>query len=65
MKETNPSLVDGHTNSLLTNTPSTEEIKCVMLILNKESALGLDGFGDFFFHTYYDIIKDGVIKVVP
>jgi hypothetical protein len=44
--------------------PSQQEIKSAVFSLNKESAPGPDGFGAFFFQTYWDIIQVDVVKAV-
>ena len=44
--------------------PSRQEIKAVVFAINQESAPSPDGFGAFFYQTYWDIIKDDVVKVV-
>ena len=62
--ETIPHLISDFTNNLLTILPSVEEIKNAVFSLNKDSAPGPDGFGAFFFQTYWDIIKEDVIAAV-
>lgn len=48
----------------MTMLPSHQEIKAAIFALNKDSAPGPDGFGAFFFQTYWDIIKEDVVKAV-
>lgn len=64
VNETILSLVDHNTNSFLTIIPSAEEIIISILSLNKDNIAGLDEFGGFLFHIYWDIIKDDFIKVM-
>ncbi|KAI5406999.1 hypothetical protein KIW84_053309 [Lathyrus oleraceus] len=52
IEKTIPKLVNEDTNQLLTLIPPTEEIKSVIISLNKETALSPDGFGGFFYHTF-------------
>jgi len=42
--------------------PSQQEIKSVVFALNKESAPGPDRFEAFFYQTYWEIIKEDVVK---
>ncbi|KAI5444993.1 hypothetical protein KIW84_013317 [Lathyrus oleraceus] len=51
-----PNLVDEGSNVMLTMLPSSLEIKNVVFALNKDGAPGSNGFGDFFFQTFWDII---------
>ena len=44
--------------------PSEIEIHDVVYALNKDGASGPDGFGAIFYHTYWRIIKNDVIKAV-
>ena len=37
--------------------PTHAEIKAALFNLNKDGAPGPDGFGAFFFQTYWDIIQ--------
>ncbi|MCI60091.1 RNA-directed DNA polymerase (Reverse transcriptase), partial [Trifolium medium] len=48
----------------MTVLPSHEEIKAAVFALNKDSAPGPDGFGAYFFHLYWDIVKTDVINAV-
>jgi len=59
-----PQLVTEQANNLLTMIPSEEEIYNVVINLNRDSAPGPDGFGAFFYHTYWGIIKKEVISAV-
>ena len=60
IEETIPSLISETTNNLLTMLPSTEEIKNVVFSMNRNSAPGPDGFGAFFYQTYWEIIREDV-----
>jgi hypothetical protein len=42
---------------LLTILPSAEEIKKAVFAMCKDSAPGPDGFGAFFYKTYWEIIN--------
>ena len=64
VEEVIPSLVTDNTNQMLTMVPSSDEIHSAVFSLNKDSALGPDGFGDVFFQSYWDIIKSDVEKAV-
>ena len=64
MEDVIPVLVDEHTNSPLTLIPSVEEIKNAVFALNGDSAPVPDGFGGFFFHTYWSIVKQDLINDV-
>jgi len=59
-----PSLVTENTNKLLTLLPSIDEIHNAVFSMNKDSAPGPDGFGAFFFQTYWSIIKEDVCNEV-
>jgi len=59
-----PNLVNDQTNNLITLMPSEIEIHDVVYALNKDGASGPDGFGAIFYHTYWRIIKNDVIKAV-
>jgi hypothetical protein len=59
-----PSVINDRINDMLTMIPSPSEIKNAVFELNKESAPGPDGFGAFFFHTYWDIIHQDVVNAV-
>ncbi|CAJ2652147.1 unnamed protein product [Trifolium pratense] len=59
-----PSLVSDNVNNLLTMLPSKEEIKTAVFDLNKDGAPGPDGFGAFFYQTYWDIIQNDVVSAV-
>jgi hypothetical protein len=47
-----PSIINDSINVMLTMIPSPSEIKNAVFELNKDNALGPDGFGALFFHTY-------------
>ncbi|XP_058728727.1 uncharacterized protein LOC131600410 [Vicia villosa] len=64
MNEVIPSLVNEDMNNMLTVCPSVEEIKAVVFNLSPNSSPGSDGFGGFFYQTYWEVIKDDVINVV-
>jgi hypothetical protein len=57
-------LVNDDTNAILTVLPSHSEIKAAVFALNKDSALGPNGFGAFFYQHYWDIVKADVINAV-
>jgi hypothetical protein len=57
-------LVNDDTNVILTVLPSHSEIKAAVFALNKDSALGPNGFGAFFYQHYWDIVKADVINAV-
>lgn len=59
-----PMLITEDINHLLTILPSAEEIHNVVYALNPNSAPRPDGFGGGFFQTFWDIIKDDLVKVV-
>ncbi|MCI28042.1 RNA-directed DNA polymerase (Reverse transcriptase), partial [Trifolium medium] len=63
-EEVIPNLVTDEVNALLTMVPSHDEIKTAVFALNKDSAPGPDGFGAFFFQTYWDIVKIDVINAM-
>lgn len=64
VEEAIPNLVDDSLNTMLTVIPSHLEIKNAVFDLNKDGALGPDGFGAFFFQTYWDIISLDVTNAV-
>ncbi|GAU19900.1 hypothetical protein TSUD_95050 [Trifolium subterraneum] len=64
VEEVIPKLVNDNTNNILTMLPSAMEIKNAVFSMNKDGAPGPDGFGAFFFQTYWDIIKTDVIEAV-
>ncbi|GAU48100.1 hypothetical protein TSUD_133200 [Trifolium subterraneum] len=64
IEEVIPNLVDDHANNLLTTIPTHEEIFSAVKSLSKDSAPGPDGFGGFFFQTYWDIINHDVVNAV-
>jgi hypothetical protein len=51
-------------NAMLTNLPSFEEVKIAVFNLNTDGAPGPDGFGNYFFQHYWDIVGDDVFHVV-
>lgn len=57
-------MVTMEDNLMLTNLPSKEEVKNVVFSMNGSGALGPDGFGGFFYQTYWDTIQDDVLKAV-
>ncbi|MCH84849.1 RNA-directed DNA polymerase (Reverse transcriptase), partial [Trifolium medium] len=64
VEEVIPNLVDDQINNMITSIPSSEEIKNAVFSLNKDSAPGPDGFGGFFYQTYWDIIHKDVCDAV-
>lgn len=64
-EEVIPTLIEDHTNNLLTMVSSSEEeIKVVVFSLNSDGSPDPDGFGACFFHTYWEIVQKEVIDVV-
>jgi hypothetical protein len=63
-EEVIPKLVNDDINALMTVLPSHVEIKAAVFALNKDSAPGPDGFGAYFFQTYWDLIKTDVCNAV-
>ncbi|MCH80720.1 DUF4283 domain protein, partial [Trifolium medium] len=59
-----PHLVDDQVNKMLISIPYPEEIRNAVFDLNKDSAPGPDGFGGFFYQTYWDIIQKDVCNAV-
>jgi hypothetical protein len=59
-----PNLVGEQVNELITKLPYVEDIKNTVFALNKDGAPGPDGFGAFFYQTYWDIIKIDVTNTV-
>lgn len=51
-------------NIMMSNLPSLEEVKCVVFSMNMDGAPSLDGFGDFFFQKYWEIVSGDVTNVV-
>ncbi|CAJ2645220.1 unnamed protein product [Trifolium pratense] len=64
IEEVIPELVTIDINSMLTLLPSLSEIHNAVFSLNKDGAPGPDGFGAFFFQTYWNIVKDDVSNAV-
>jgi len=64
VEEVIPNIVSDQTNNLLTMLPTPEEIFSAVTNLKRDSAPGPNGFGAFFFHKYWSIIKADVINVV-
>ncbi|MCH97378.1 RNA-directed DNA polymerase (Reverse transcriptase), partial [Trifolium medium] len=58
------SIVTDNVNNLLTMMPSVAEIHNAVFSMNKNGAPGPDGFGAFFFQTYWEIIKGDVCNAV-
>lgn len=54
-----PFLIDDEVNYMLIMLPFELEIKHAIFDLNRDSALGPDGFGALF-QTYWDILKHDV-----
>jgi hypothetical protein len=64
IEDTIPHLVTDSINNLLTMLPSSAEIHQAVFSLNKQSAPGPDGFGAFFYQTYWEIVSKDVIDAV-
>ncbi|KAI5414940.1 hypothetical protein KIW84_040408 [Lathyrus oleraceus] len=62
IKDSIPNLISQEVNQMLKKIPSDLEIKETVFNLNKDGALGLDGFRAFFVQRYWDIIHHDVIK---
>ncbi|GAU50883.1 hypothetical protein TSUD_411120 [Trifolium subterraneum] len=60
IEEVIPSLITEDINKMLTLMPSLAEIQSAVFSMNKDGAPGPDGFGAFFFQTYWEILKDDV-----
>jgi hypothetical protein len=48
----------------MTVLPSLQEIKAAVFALNRDSAPGPDGFGAFFFHHFWDLVKTDLSNAV-
>jgi hypothetical protein len=59
-----PRMITDQANNMLTTLPSMEEVKNAVFPLNKEGAPGPDGFGAYFFQTYWSIIHLDVFNAV-
>ncbi|GAU26607.1 hypothetical protein TSUD_102140 [Trifolium subterraneum] len=64
IEELIPNLISDDTNKMLSMLPSHIEIENVVFNLNKNGAPGPDGFGGIFFQTFWDLVKEDVIKAV-
>ncbi|MCH81726.1 RNA-directed DNA polymerase (Reverse transcriptase), partial [Trifolium medium] len=64
VEEVIPNLISDNVNALLTMLQSHEEIKNAVFSLNKDSAPGPDGFGAFFYQSYWDIIHQDVVNAI-
>jgi len=60
VEEVIPNIVSDQTNNL----PTLEEILSAVTNLKRDSAPDPDGFGAFFFHKYWSIIKEDVISAI-
>lgn len=56
-------VITKNINHLLTIMPSAEEIQKATFALNPSSSPGPDGFGGVFFQTYWDIIKEDMVRL--
>jgi len=63
-EEVIPNMIGDNNNQMLTVLPNHEEIKSAVFNLNKNGAPGPDGFGAFFFQTYWEIIHKELIEAV-
>ncbi|MCH85398.1 RNA-directed DNA polymerase (Reverse transcriptase), partial [Trifolium medium] len=59
-----PNVIDNQLNNIITTLPSPAEIKSAVFYLNKDGAPGPDGFGAFFYQTYWDIVHKDVEDAV-
>src|SRR4051812_48873973 len=64
IEEVIPPLMTDEYNMALTKLPTVEDVYIAVMILDKESPLGLDGCSDFFFQKYWKIINDDVFGAV-
>jgi len=64
VEELIPNLIGDNINATLTMLPSHDEIKNAVFSLYKDGAPGPDGFGPFFFQTYWKIIHKEVTDTV-
>lgn len=64
IKDSITNLISQEVNQMLKKIPSDLEIKEAVFNLNKDGALGPDGFRASFVQHYWDIIHHDVIKVV-
>ncbi|GAA0171395.1 hypothetical protein LIER_41148 [Lithospermum erythrorhizon] len=58
------SLVSSSDNEMLMADPGLEEVRKVVLSLNKDSVAGPDGFNGHFFHNFWNLIAMDVLAAV-
>lgn len=51
-------------NSLITATPSQDEVRIAVFALDSASSPGPDGFGGYFYQKSWDIIADDVTTAI-
>ncbi|GAA0182299.1 hypothetical protein LIER_30353 [Lithospermum erythrorhizon] len=59
-----PSLVTDEDNEMMLRAPTKEEVRTVVLSLNKESVAGPDGFNGHFYHNFWGVIVDDVVDAM-
>lgn len=59
-----PNLVTNDLNNILSMFPSLEDIYKALIAMNKDGDLEPDGFGATLYQTYWEIVKDDVIRAV-
>ena len=64
VEEVIPNIIDETANNLLIMIPSLAEVKQAVFDLNSDGAPRPDGFGDWFFQSYWDVIQQDVYAIV-
>ncbi|GAA0158400.1 hypothetical protein LIER_15442 [Lithospermum erythrorhizon] len=59
-----PSLVTHDDNEMMMRAPTKEEVRTVVLSLNKDSVAGPDGFNGHFYHNFWELIADDIVDDV-
>lgn len=63
-EEVIPNLITNTVNNMLTLIPTLDEIHSEIFSMNKDRAPGPDGFGAYFYQTYWEIISLDVSNAV-